>query len=59
MMYSTDTRRSMIFDFRTGTQTPLDTGFEGVARLVRLPASSEFFALSNSSMVHFWFDVCE
>lgn len=53
MMYSTDTQRSMIFDFRTGTQTPLDTGFEGVARLVRLPASSEFFALSNSSMVHF------
>jgi hypothetical protein len=53
MMYSADTQRSMIFDFRTGTQTPLDTGFEGVARLVRLGASSEFFALSNSSIVHF------
>ena len=53
LMYSTDTQRSMVFDFRTGTQTPLDVGFDGVARLVRLRGSSEFFALSNSSMMHF------
>ncbi|MGC1520734.1 MAG: hypothetical protein WA803_04255, partial [Steroidobacteraceae bacterium] len=53
LMYSIDARKSMIFDFRTGAQTALDIGFDGVARLEKLRGPSEFFALSNSSMMHF------
>lgn len=53
LMYSADSQKSLLYDFRTGTQTPFANDTNAVPRVAQLRAPSEFLTVTNTAATRF------